>query len=420
MGKLNIYIRGNKSTYFYKNKEEKRGFIEEKNIKDFVEKSKVKNINFIFSKPDVIFRKLSFDFSDIKKIKMVLPSEIESTLPEKIENYLFDYKFIRQNKKTSVNVIGVKKDFYNKFISYRKHKKKIYFFLDTEILFSLLKDKIKETNYIEVYIDSFYILINVIENKNISSCLSYIFENGNSDQIISIVNKILLEKNYPVYITGEEKEIENFKNKTKIKLIKIPFLKENFQPFFFSEIINKNIKFTPLKLTPPSIKIISPVPYVISFLMLILFLFPSLISYRHFKEKQQILNEIETKMISEFRKTFPDVKKIVDPVVQAKEKLNQTEETSISIQYPSILEMLVQITNIFPEDVNVEINRLSFSNSVLTISGFIDNLKNLEKVKEKINKSTYFSNLQIGSISFDRNHRVNFNFTVKVKKWKKD
>lgn len=121
-------------------------------------------------------------------------------------------------------------------------------------------------------------------------------------------------------------------------------------------------------------------------------------------------------MISEFRKTFPDVKKIVDPVVQAKEKLNQIEETSISIQYPSILEMLVQITNIFPEDVNVEIDRLSFSNNVLTISGFIDNLKNLEKVKEEINKSTYFCNLQMGSISFDRNNRVNFNFTVKVKK----
>jgi len=417
MGKLNIYIRGNKSTYFYKNKEEKRGFIEENNIKDFVEKSNVESINFIFSKPDVIFRKLSFDFSDIKKIKMVLPSEIESTLPEKIENYLFDYKFIKQNKKTSVNVIGVKKDFYSKFISYRKNKKKIYFFLDTEILFSLLKDKIKETNYIEVYIDSFYIFINVIENKNISSCLSYIFENGNSDQIISIVNKILLEKNYPVYITGEEKEIENLKNKTEIKLIKIPFLKENLQPFFFSEIINyKNIKFTPLKLTSPYIKIISPVPYIVSFLILILFLSPPLISYRHFKEKQQKLNKIETKMISEFRKTFPDVKKIVDPVVQAKEKLNQTEETSISIQYPSILEMLVEITKIFPEDVNVEIDRLSFSNNVLTISGFIDNLKNLEKVKEKINKSTYFPSLQMGSISFDRNNRVNFNFTVKVKK----
>jgi len=416
MGKLNIYIRGNKSTYFYKNKEEKRGFIEEKNIKDFVEKSNAESINFILSKPDVIFRKLSFDFSDIKKIKMVLPSELESTLPEKIENYLFDYKFIRKNNKTSVNVIGVKKDFYSKLISYAKNKKKTYFFVDTEILFSLFKDKVKETNYIEVYIDSFYILINVIENKNISSCLSYIFENGGSDQIISIVNKILLEKNYPVYITGEEKEIGNFENKTKIKLIKIPFIRENLQPFFFSEAINKNIKFTPLKLISPSIKVISSVPYIVSFLIFILLLSPSLISYRHFKEKQQKLDKIETKMISEFRKTFPDVKKIVDPVVQAKEKLNQIEETSISIQYPSILEMLVKITNIFPEDVNVEIDRLSFSNNVLTISGFIDNLKNLEKVKEEINKSTYFCNLQMGSISFDRNNRVNFNFTVKVKK----
>jgi len=417
MGKLNIYIRGNKSTYFYKNKEEKRGFIEEKKIKDFVEKSIPESINFILSKPDVVFRKLSFDFSDIKKIKMALPSELESTLPEKIENYILDYKFIRQNKKTFVNVIGVKKDFYSKFISYGKNKKKIYFFVDTEILFSLLKNKIKETNYIEVYIDSFYILINVIENNNISSCLSYIFENGNSNHIISIVNKILLEKTYPVYITGEEKEIEDFKNKTEIKLIKIPFLKENLQPFFFSEVINyKNTKFTPLKLISPSIKIISPVPYIISFLIFIFFLSPPLISYRHFKEKQQKLNEIETKMISEFRKTFPDVKKIVNPVVQAKEKLNQTEETSISIQYPSILEMLVQTTKVFPKDVNVEINRLSFSNNVLAISGFIDNLKNLEKVKEEVNKSTYFSSLQMGSISFDRNNRVNFNFTIKVKK----
>ena len=63
MGKLNIYIRGNNSTYYYRNKEEKRGFIKQTEIKDIIKDDCY--INFILSKPDVIFRKLYFEFSDI-------------------------------------------------------------------------------------------------------------------------------------------------------------------------------------------------------------------------------------------------------------------------------------------------------------------------------------------------------------------
>ncbi|HRR96429.1 MAG TPA: hypothetical protein P5150_06860, partial [Candidatus Ratteibacteria bacterium] len=62
MGKLNIYIRDNNSTYYYKNKEEKREFIEEVNIKNIIEKEKNNYINFILSKPDIIFRNFSFEF----------------------------------------------------------------------------------------------------------------------------------------------------------------------------------------------------------------------------------------------------------------------------------------------------------------------------------------------------------------------
>ncbi|HRR97005.1 MAG TPA: hypothetical protein P5150_09795, partial [Candidatus Ratteibacteria bacterium] len=62
MDKLNIYIRDNNSIYYCKNKEEKRGIIEKKNIKDIIEKEKVDYINFILSKPDIIFRNFSFEF----------------------------------------------------------------------------------------------------------------------------------------------------------------------------------------------------------------------------------------------------------------------------------------------------------------------------------------------------------------------
>ncbi|HOV21123.1 MAG TPA: hypothetical protein PLW95_00375 [bacterium] len=414
MGKLNIYIRDNNSTYYYKNKEEKREFIEEVNIKNIIEKEKNNYINFILSKPDVIFRNFSFEFSDIKKIKMVLPSELEESLSEKIDNFLFNYRFFKQGKKTLVNVTGVKKEFYNNLISLIKNKQKVSFFTDVEILFYSLKNFIKDENYIEIYIDKFYILINVVENRVISSSISYIFENTSSEKIISVVGNTLKEKAEKIYITGEEKEIENFANKTGLKINKVGILKQ-YQEFYFTEIINYK-SIPTLNFSSSEIKIITLTPFLIPFLIFILLLIIPLTLFNNLKQKQNELNQIEEKMINEFRKTFPDVKKVVDPVIQTKEKLNETGKTSFSFQYSSILQLLIEVTKIFPENVRIEIDQLSYLKNVLTISGFIDNLNNLEKVKKEINKSSYFESYEIGTISFDKNNRINFSLTLKVKK----
>ena len=413
MDKLNIYIRDNNSIYYCKNKEEKRGIIEKRNIKDIIEKEKVDYINFILSKPDIIFRNFSFEFSDIKKIKMVLPSELEESLPEKIDNFLFNYRFFKHGKKTTVNVVGVKKEFYNYLISLTKNKKRVFFFTDVEILFYSLKNFIKDTNYIEIYIDKFYILINVVENRVISSSISYIFENTSSEQIISVVGNTLKEKKEKIYITGEEKEIENFANKIELKVNKL--LPKQCKEFCFPEIINYK-SFPILKFSSPEIKIITLTPFLIPLLIFIFLLGIPLTLSNNLKKKQHKLSQIEEKMINEFKKTFPDVKKVVDPVIQTKEKLNQTGETSFNFQYPSILQLLIEVTKIFPEDVKIEIDQLSYSNNIVTITGFIDNLKNLEKVKGEISKSSYFESFEIGNISFDKNNRINFNLTLKVKK----
>lgn len=417
MGKLNLYIRGKNSIYHYENKKEERGFITQDEIKEYIDKKEIDHINFILSKPDVIFRKLSFDFQDIKKIKMILPSELEESLPEKIDNYLLNYKFFKYEKKTSVNITGIKKQFYETLTSFTKGRKKTSFFLDTEILFNFFKNIVKKKDHIEIYIDRFYILINIVEKEGISACISYTFEEANSEKIISIVNKILNEKKYPVYITGEEAEIEKFQNITNLQMEKIKTLDRELQPFFFTEILkSQKIKIPPVKFSKPEIKVISLTPVFISILIVLFLSIIPFNSYKQLKKKEKDLEKIETLMINEFRKVFPDVKKIVDPVVQTKERLNQATNTNISMQYPSILEILLNVTNVFPENIKVEIDQLSFSNNILTVSGFIDNLTNLEKVKEAINNSSYFSNLEIGSVSFDRNNRVNFSLTMKIKK----
>jgi len=116
-----------------------------------------------------------------------------------------------------------------------------------------------------------------------------------------------------------------------------------------------------------------------------------------------------------FRIACPDVTRIVDPLVQIKEKIaEKTTRLDTISGYPSVLKVMADVTSLFPETIDVEIEQFTIASNNVTIVGRIESLKALEEVKNKVSASKKFNNMTIGAISFDEKNRVSFNMTLGI------
>ena len=123
-------------------------------------------------------------------------------------------------------------------------------------------------------------------------------------------------------------------------------------------------------------------------------------------------------MKERFHQACPEVTRIVDPLVQIKEKImEKTTKLNVVSNYPPILKVMADVTTLFPDNLNVEIEHFSVAANALNLFGRVDSLKSLEKVKSNAIDSEKFTNVVIGAISFDDKNRVTFNMTLGIKEY---
>ncbi|MCD6408129.1 hypothetical protein J7L87_03665 [bacterium] len=394
-------------------KEKREGKIEKTNLEKFIEDEKISLIELILPKKDFVFRKITFDFPDLKKIKLILPGEIEDILPQSLDNFLFHYEFFKlPEKKTAVNIYGIKKEIYNFWKNLSdKYKFKLLIYPETVLLHIFLKER--GENFFGAFITKNYFSIILVENGILSGAYSSSFNKNKIEDLSSFINPVLSSRNYPVYVCGD---IEIFE-KIGFERDNIQFIKrEENSEIFFPSVLHQ-IKTKPFKFTEITFEKKFPV-FSVSATFIFLIISGLLISSNFkLKEKEKELEEIKAEMVKTFKSTCPEVKRIVEPLVQIKEKIAEikTEKGNIGI-HPEILDVMKNLTLIIPDDVKIEINEFNFSKGNLSISGKIGSLKQLEKIKEKMSSSEFFSDVKMGSVSFDPSNRVNFNLSVKVKK----
>lgn len=404
-----IFYSDHKITYIYKNKEEEEISIDK--IEDLIKKYMNEDFCIIFSKSLLYFRKIDFEFSNRKKIMLILNQELEGKLPGPIENFYFHLQFNNWGKnKTTLNLYAIEKGKYDYIINKLEENHIKYFCsIDSLIIFHHLSNRIKGRDFIELFVEKDYFILNIIENNIISNVFSYYSENI-IENFLEIYSAFKEYKNLPIYVIGKREIFENIKSENMY------FISEET----FSEIIFKlkrlpKVNFKILSI-PQRIVSYEYIAYLI-FIIFITFLFTRP-HYEKLKKGAKI-QEINKKMEEIYKNLFPESSKIINPLIQIKEKLLEKENPiSQSIKRISIIKLLEEITLLFPENVNVMIESVSLIKNDIFLTGVVENLTIFDLIKEKVKNSDFFENFEIMNISFTKDNMVKFEISLRMRdKW---
>ncbi|MCX8082811.1 MAG: hypothetical protein N3D17_05395 [bacterium] len=410
-----LYLKYEKVIYRITGTNIEEGAFNSEEVEAFLDKNRPDILNIIISKPHLIFRRVEFPFRNKRKIRMVIPSEIEETLPDNIDNFLFSLDFFPLNKNGMVvNIYGVPSvliDFWRNIAN--KHRTKLYFFLDTLLLLQFLKQSTDEKNHISIYEEEEYILLNIVENGILTGSYSYHLTGAENLENTELIKEIINKKGLPLFICGPGVKTKELAISEKnIRYLDLPRdISKKYLFHYLASIKAFKRDFLSLK---HSIGIKIPVSDVAIFVVFLFISFFSFSPYFKVVEKQKEIRGIEEEMKQIFVSTFPDIQNVVNPLIQAREKIMKTDITDVKKGVPSVLKVMADITTLFPDNMDAKIDIFRIAGDTITLSGTADSLKTLEKIKERIDKSEKFSVTDIGTISFDTKNRANFSITLKV------
>ena len=112
-----------------------------------------------------------------------------------------------------------------------------------------------------------------------------------------------------------------------------------------------------------------------------------------------------------FRKTFPETKRIVDPVQQMRVKIKEIQNST----HPGVktnqgvLRILKDISQRVPKSTDINVTRLVVDPETVRMSGDTDTFNAVDTIKNRLEPSDYFSAVTITSANLDRTgKRVQF------------
>lgn len=154
-------------------------------------------------------------------------------------------------------------------------------------------------------------------------------------------------------------------------------------------------------------------------LLILLFLAADLgVDYYLLNKRYDMLKQ---KSIELFRQTFPDVKRIVDPVQQMKGKINEMKKSAITLPGMNtgqkVIDLLKDISERIPKSLDVHVTNMVIDPETVRISGETDTFNTVDSVKNGLEPSDFFGIVTISSANLDRTgKRVKFEIKLQRKK----
>ena len=152
-------------------------------------------------------------------------------------------------------------------------------------------------------------------------------------------------------------------------------------------------------------------------IVVFLFLIADLgVDYYFLKKRYRMLDQ---KVAEVFKRTFPDVKRIVDPLQQMKVKVNEIKNSAVS--HPGIngdntvLDLLRHISRRIPESLDVHVTRMVIDPETVRLTGKTDTFNTVDIIKNGLESSAYFSAVSISSANLDRSGRQ-VRFEIKLQR----
>ncbi len=136
------------------------------------------------------------------------------------------------------------------------------------------------------------------------------------------------------------------------------------------------------------------------------------------------ISAIDQQAYALFRQTFPKIKKIQDPYMEMTAKVNNALKKAGSKKISAgsdqaadikMIDMLGELSANVEPSIDMDISRFLYSSGRLVLSGSTDNFNNVDMLKSRIEKSSIFKKVEISSAAADKKEeRVNFKFIIEM------
>lgn len=128
---------------------------------------------------------------------------------------------------------------------------------------------------------------------------------------------------------------------------------------------------------------------------------------------------LQKEMRSIFTETFPEVTRIVDPLVQMQSKLREVQSSEVSLPLFSgekrVLEILSDISARIPQEISLHVSRLVIDQEAVQIKGTTDAYNNVDVIKNKLAASSRYALVKIVSATADKkNKKIRFEIRLQL------
>ncbi|MEA3360897.1 MAG: pilus assembly protein PilM [Thermodesulfobacteriota bacterium] len=418
----------------------------------------------------ISFRNLQIPFKSVKKIKQTLSFAVETMIPFPIEEVLVDFTIPDQSGNSEILAASVNRDYISNYLAELKE----YAGIDPEILdirvvpiasLLLSQEEIPKNGLIlEVgskmstmilYINRRISLIrplysggvlkagdtlpdkenDTLKDVNIESligqlCLNikntlHSFENQGNRQItperIFITGagslypdiEIFIEKfiHIPVERIDIARDMKVYMGDNVARLWD-PALMDGALALIFRDLKKGqgfNFRKDEFEVQKGYSKIKKVFQKVTVFLIIILSLLAADFGMDYYTQKKRYV-KLDNQLKEMFRREFPGVKRIIDPVHQVKAKINEIKKSAISFPGISdsrkVLDLLKDISVRIPNSLNLRVTRMVVDPETVKIKGETDTFNTVDIIKKGLEDSEYFSSVNISSANLDRSEKL--------------
>lgn len=416
-----------------------------------------------FPADEISFRNIQVPFKGQKKIKKILPYELEPTLPIPVEDLIIDFIHLETPDHTNAKNL----------ITAAVEKSKLQSFLETLAEFNIEPEIVTVGGYptafsLANFLDSHknWLFIDIDKNKStifiISSgriCLIRSFtirSAARSYKIKSLCGNIrrtlyaleeTLGSDFELdggFITGcgiddlgfdkdmgqalgfsiERVDILRFAGILKQQPSPpswVPFLMDNALSLALMEI--EGTKGFNFRKGPFALKKFwaenkkNLIQTGVIFVMVLLLGWFNVFLDSYFMQKR--LARLNRQITGIFTSTFPEVKNIVDPVQQMKIKIQQARKNALlpgdSEKQIRAIDILNTISKAIPKDMDVIFTRFVMGSESVNISGDTDSFNSVDNIKSNLEKSDIFKKIVISAANIDKfDKRVRFKLKVNL------
>jgi len=411
---LIVYLRDRDFYLLQSDKKRTSGFLEsDQDISEFLKENKISTVTLVFSRPSIFIRTLDFPFSSMKKISQVLPNELAPLFPVPVDELEFSWYVVsREKSKTTVSVLAIEKSKIEKWLKHRiSHKFKLKICFEPFILSNYVSKTAMLNTFLLIFVDGNYLARYTVKNNIIIESSSSYFDPDTIDS--AITEKINQNQaKLPVICLGDV-STGKFQGCRTINLRRDE-LSSSFLFSVFESLPTLSVE-PAFKLYPVRHVEIVLNPTIIA--GIILYLAVVSLMFRPYLTANQVqmkVNDINRQLEETFRAAFPDVKKVVNPVVQVRERLRNVGEVQKLVPRISIISIMEAISSIVPENIPFKVSQMSVRGSDLFLVCSTDTLENVESVSQCFKKVKIFDNVKVAGI-MPESDQVSFNLLVKIK-----